>query len=399
MTMFFCSETTKTNNNLLASPIHYCTIQIMKKIIAIFTFLIIILLGGYIFFFQIEETQNVLNKTQHFISQTKEAIKETPIQDLISDKPKVEELIKNENLYTAGWIPYWDENRGFEIVSQNSKQLNSVSPTWFYVNVDGTLTERNPGLFAGKVAIAHKNNVTIIPTISNPSSTKLSVILNDTGLRTKHINEIITKVETYNFDGIDIDYENLEAADRSVFSTFIEELAYALHAKGKVLTIAVLPKSDNIVYQFSPSRQAQDWGRIGAVVDEFRIMGYDWTHNSTTDAGAISPTYWLEEILGYALSKVEKEKIVLGLPLYGYYWKTSGVSALTWEDVEEMRNNGATTSLDTASQENVLTTNIGTAWYQNAESIEIRRDIARKFGIKGVIYWRLGGEDHGIWEL
>lgn len=371
----------------------------MKKIIGIFTLLTIFLLIGYLSLFQTKETQNVLNKTQYFISKTKKSIKETSVQDLISNKPNEKDLVENEDLYTAAWIPYWDEGRGFETVSQYPEKLNSVSPTWFYVNADGTLTGRNPSSFTEKVSIAHENDTTIIPTITNASSLELSTILNDKSLRTKHIAEIVSKTEEYGFDGIDIDYENLEAKDRSVFSEFIEELAEALHTKGKILTIAVLPKSDNIVYQFSLSRQAQDWERIGEAVDEFRIMGYDWTHNSTTDSGAISPTYWLEEILGYALSKVDDKKIVLGLPLYGYYWRTSGVSALTWIDINTMQNNGATTSLDTSTQENVMTTESGIAWYQDAESIGTRRDIVRKFGIKGVVYWRLGGEDPGIWDL
>ena len=121
----------------------------MKKIIAILALLTIVLLGGYIFLFQTEEAQNVLNKTQQFVSKAREAIKETPVQDLISNKPNEDDLIKNEDLYTAGWIPYWDESRGFEILSQHPEAIDSVSPTWFYVNVDGTLTERNPNLFEG----------------------------------------------------------------------------------------------------------------------------------------------------------------------------------------------------------------------------------------------------------
>jgi hypothetical protein len=36
------------------------------------------------------------------------------------------------------------------------------------------------------------------------------------------------------YDGIDIDYESLDPADRDAFSLFVEELANALHAEGKV---------------------------------------------------------------------------------------------------------------------------------------------------------------------
>ena len=177
------------------------------------------------------------------------------------------------------------------------------------------------------------------------------------------------------------------------------ELADDLHSKGKVLTIAVLPKSDNIIYQFSSSRQAQDWEAIGKAVDEFRIMGYDWTHNSTTDPGPISPTYWIDEILRYAISKIDPSKIVLGLPLYGYHWRTDSVSALTFEDAIHLNKTNNSYEWDQASQENHLIVDSGEAWYHDAKSIGIRREQARKYGIKGVVYWRLGGEDPEIWNL
>lgn len=349
---------------------------------------------GFIYFFKLkssektETAEKILAKLEN---------QKTSIINLIQNNPPEE--IKHSEIYTTAWIPYWDENRGFEAFKQNHEEINSVSPTWFYANSDGALTERNPAGFSEKVQLVHDLGGKIIPSVTNPSSIELSSILNNDKLRSKHITEIKGTALKYNFDGIDIDYENLEAKDKDIFSTFVKELSEELHKDGKLLTIAVLPKSDNIIYQFSPSRQAQDWKEIGKYVDEFRIMGYDWTHNSTTGPGPISPVYWLEEIVKYGVLNISAEKIVLGLPLYGYQWGENGTKALTWEQAADIINtNNLQPIWDDESKENKFLFNGMETWYHDAKTVKERMKIAQKYKLQGVAFWRLGGEDPEIWK-
>lgn len=370
-----------------------------KKIIKIiFPVIILSIISGGAFFYAKNRPQdnNTIESAKEAILSATENIAEKAKERITIPKPSEEDLIRKEKIDTSAWIPYWDEARGFGIYEENSDIIESVSPVWFYANPDGTLTERRPNEFEEKINRVHSAGGEIIPTITNPSAQELSNIINDTNLTNVHIQNIVETAVKYNLDGIDIDYESLLATDKDAFSKFIKILGEELHKNRKLLTIAVLPKSANIIYQFSASRQAQDWEAIGKYVDEFRIMGYDWTHNSTTDPGSISPTYWLKEILEYATETVDSEKIVLGLPLYGYYWKEDGVSALTWEDVIELEGD---INLDQNTLEKVIKTETGEAWFQDAETINYRRELARDFGIKGVIYWRLGGEDPSIWNL
>lgn len=372
---------------------------LMKRVLTYLTILIVLAGGTYLISSKTEQAQNAINKTQMLLGYAKEKVKATPIKDLIVNKPSEEDLSENHDLTTSAWIPYWDQNRGFEIALNNSDKLDSVSPVWFYVNGDGSLTERNLSNFAFRVGEMRGAGIQIVPTVTNPSSEEFSLILNNDQTRARHIQNIVNAVERYEFDGIDLDYENLEASDRTIFSQFIKELSEELHSRNKLLTIAVLPKTDNIIYQFSASRQAQDYEAIGTYVDEFRIMAYDWSHNSTTEAGAVSPSYWIEEVVRYALGKVESSKVVLGAPLYGYYWQGAQVSALTWEDAQELINNGGENIWDTSTQENQIIVGNYEAWYHDARTIEARRAIAARYGIKGVVYWRLGGEDPDIWKL
>lgn len=363
------------------------------KPLKIIIFTILSLFVVYFFLFEFERGEKIVQTTHEFIM----SAASTSEEEFVTPEPDEGKLPKHE-ITVSAWIPYWDESRGFNIFYDNSDKIESVSPVWFYVNADGTLTQRkSDSVLFGLVKEVKAYHGDIIPTITNPSSVELSNILNNPTLLEKHVNEIAKKAKDLSFDGIDIDYENLESKDKDAFTNFISKLADLLHQENKVLTIAVLPKTDNVIYQFSASRQAQDWAEIGKYVDELRIMGYDWTHNSTTGHGAISPIYWLEEIVEYALTKVPKEKVVLALPLYGYYWKPGGVSALTWEQTESLKSSGVY-EWDDSAKENHIIVGESNAWYHDARSVEERKKLAEKYKIKGVVYWRLGGEDPDIWK-
>ncbi len=363
------------------------------KPIKLIIFAILSIFVGYFFLFKFEKGEEAVQTAQNFIL----SAASTNEENFTTPKPDEDNLPEHE-ITVSAWIPYWDESRGFQTFSDNADQIESVSPVWFYVNADGTLTQRKSDVsITTYVKQVHDKEGKVIPTITNASSLEFSNIINNPTLLEKHVNEIEKAAKRFNFDGIDIDYENLEGKDKDAFSNFISKLGDLLHRDNKLLTIAVLPKTDNIIYQFSSSRQAQDWEEIGKYVDEFRIMGYDWTHNSTTEHGAISPIYWLEEILEYSLTIVPKEKVVLALPLYGYYWKTGGVEALTWEQTDALKNSGTYEWDDSAKENHVIVGNAN-AWYHDARSIEERKKLAEEYKIKGVVYWRLGGEDPDIWK-
>ena len=198
----------------------------------------------------------------------------------------------------------------------------------------------------------------------------------------------------------------IKSTDRAVFTLFVKELSEQLHSHNKLLTIVVEPKTDAPEYANYATRQAQDWVEIAKYADEIRIMGYDYQHSFHTVHGPISSVAWLETILIYGTETLDipSEKFVLGLPLYGYNWDSSGVAkttAVTWEDIQKIKTNNPnhTDVLDELSKENHLTYGTRHIWYQDSTSIEYRLELAKKYKIKGVIFWRLGGEDAKLWEM
>ena len=68
-------------------------------------------------------------------------------------------------------------------------------------------------------------------------------------------------------------------------------------------------------------RGAYDIAAIAKYVDLVCLMTYD-QHTRWTEPGPVAGWDWTVENLNYALKVVPKEKLSLGIPLYGYHWYT-----------------------------------------------------------------------------
>ncbi|HEB12412.1 MAG TPA: hypothetical protein ENI11_01915 [Actinobacteria bacterium] len=303
----------------------------------------------------------------------------------------------NEKKTVAAWLPYWDIQAGMDTLNQFSNSITEVSPFWYTLSSEGDISS-SPG--AENQAVLDKFEALgkpIFPTISSPDSDVASAVLNDPAQRHGHINKLTRKTVALGYDGIDIDYENLPAADRDVFSLFIRELADSLHSKGKILIVTVNSKTEEPGGWNGP--QSHDYSAIAAAADKVRIMAYD-QHYVQGEPGPIASKNWVERVITFALTKIPREKLILGLPAYGYDW-TGGARAksLVFKDVPKDRSQG----WDDVSSSPFMTYFDGTVnhevWFENARSLEAKVELVNEYKLAGVAIWRLGREDPQIFPM
>ena len=139
------------------------------------------------------------------------------------------------------------------------------------------------------------------------------------------VNELVALAVELRVDGINVDVEQLDELDRDQYGVFLAALRSALlaavpGARLSVATEAGLRGTGNAVEA------------VAAGVDRVFLMGYDY-HWSGSQPGASSPIdrsdgmYTLRwSIDQYVEAGVPRDRIVLGLPLYGMTWRT------TWPD-------------------------------------------------------------------
>ncbi|MFZ6022619.1 MAG: glycosyl hydrolase family 18 protein [Patescibacteria group bacterium] len=316
------------------------------------------------------------------------------------------------------WIPDWGMTPALTSIKANQKKYRTLSPVWFtpkangYLNVEPTLNNKV------LLDLVQRNNITLIPTISLFDADILSSILNkhmDT-----HVKEIVRIVINNNYDGIDLDYESTYASDKEELLLFLSKLSTELHKNSKKLVFTALPKiDDRKIYSFLPqTHEAQDWKAIGAIVDEFRIMAYDFTGQGSKQPGPLSPYGWNETLIRYALSQMPAEKVVLALPLYAHGWPKPKSKNLAGTNNDQSLSSGEQKNTISPQHDNIAYIKNHSTYYRetydstikevraefkyngvervmyylNKQAIDNRLKLAQEYGIKGICYWRIGGE-------
>jgi spore germination protein len=311
--------------------------------------------------------------------------------------------------YIAAWLPDSFDSTNRTSFEANADILDEVSPFWYSTDARGNLAHGRDARDKALVELAHSKAVLVIPTIHNVVNgvDPVPTILQSPDRRSQHVRNIVEEVLTNNYDGIDVDYEALDSSLRDEYSAFIGELARALHAQGKQLTIAVHAKNCD----YCGLGGFQDWTVLGQAVDRLRIMTYDY-HWRGGGPGPVAPLYWVNDVAEYAKSVVDPAKVVIGVQFYGYDWLAGGgdASAYTWDQFKDIIhtygtevNLVETDSNGRAVQENRITYNTRqgrhTAYFATSRSLQAKLELVQRVDLAGIAIWRLGGEDPQNWDV
>jgi len=286
--------------------------------------------------------------------------------------------------------------------------VDEIDFDWYHTQADGSVTaeHQDPGL----VAAARDHDLNIFATVTNSTSSGsvfsrdlAAAIMASPDRRRRFIDDVVTLVEDMGYDGVDLDWEDLKPADRSSFSFFVDDLADALHAKHRFLSIAVMPKTSE-PGEWDNQKYA-DWSRIGKAVDEFKIMTYSYS-GSWGDPGPQAPLAWVDHVLTFAERTVPPGKISMGLPFYGFDWHGGSVATVSAHRGASLAQTyDAAVGRDPSSQEATMTFTDGGVTHhvyfqdQTAVAAKLAALRSRHPKIAGVSAWVMGQEAPGFWPL
>lgn len=311
---------------------------------------------------------------------------------------KIEEIALKE----SGWIPNWGFDLGYDSLVNNGKIISTVLPVLYSIDSSGNVYSRgvSEARISKLIAYTKDNGIRVIPTIGSYDYASMNMLLNTEQSRKKGIDTIVGDIERYGFDGIDLDFERIYSSDKEKYIQFLQELRTELGKINKVLSVTVFAQWENGTYH-SVQREsilAQDYTEIGNIADEVRIMAYDYTLSSSQVSGPIAPLSWIKQVLDFSIRYIDREKIWLGVHLYGYEWVPGKAVALTYSSVKNILDNPNITG---QFKEDIAEgyAEFGcegrqrcTMYYQDNQGVQVRRDLAKDYGIAGLSYWRLGGE-------
>jgi chitinase len=210
------------------------------------------------------------------------------------------------------------------------------------------------------------------------------------------------------FDGFDLDWEfPASSADRDNFTSLLADFRRALDAVRAGLTLTIAGPNGHWAYQYIDLKQVQKY------LDYVGLMTYDYDGPWKYNTGLLAPLYRsLKDpapnnnasatVEGYIESGMPAEKLVFGIPFYGYEWSNvpnidNGLFEPGAPDGQGAAYNSIV-NIESQFQKH-RDSNTQSVWlyngshfwtYDDATSIQFKMDYVRNQKLGGVMAWNLG---------
>ena len=313
---------------------------------------------------------------------------------------------ENPFIRSAFYSP-WDPNAQISLRTYGSK-INLVFPEWFFIK-DSSFSLDNRLDSAG-LNLMQKNNLRILPVISNYSTALqdfdprlVHQLLHSKALSDRFILSVKDTLLKYNFQGVNVDFEELNESGSEYLVSFMKDLYQVLHPLGKLVTIDVSPENDDYDYD-----KLADWS------DYIVLMAYD-QHYEESVPGPVSAQKWVEAAMDIAAKDIPSGKIILGLAGYGYDWPKSGKGeTITYTkalniaqeyhanidfDDDTYNLHFTYTTKDVNENTDVVANVAHDVWFTDAATLFNTVRFAEEYGAAGTALWRLGVEDTRMWTF
>lgn len=224
-----------------------------------------------------------------------------------------------------------------------------------------------------------------------------SRLFSDTVLQDTLIENLIDTALSKGYEGIEIDFEFIPKDDASGYVAFLKRLKAELEGEGLPLFVSLAPKTSGdqpgLLYE------GHDYRGIGEVADFVILMTYEWGYQFGPPL-AVAPIRSVERVVEYAVSVIDSEKILLGIPNYGYDWPLPYVKGQTEakgiSNVDALiiaLDNGAEIKFDADALTpyyNYSKDGIEhVVWFENARSIEGKLELVKKYSLGGISIWQI----------
>jgi hypothetical protein len=216
------------------------------------------------------------------------------------------------------------------------------------------------------------------------------VIQGGTEVRRRLISQILAAVKDY--DGLNIDLENVPARDSEHFLSFLAEIRAGLD--GKMLSVCVPARTR--------AGGTYNYTSIAALADRVFVMAYD-EHWSGSAPGPVASINWCKSVADYSLRTIGPQKLIMGIPFYGRGWGDKSTSrALIHSTTEGLKRDYGVQNFRRVNGVPTFTYDIVvkvTVYYEDEYSLAARMHQYRNQGVQKIGFWRLGQEPLKVWQL
>ncbi len=297
----------------------------------------------------------------------------------------------------AAFYVAWDAQSFFSL-RKNIGKMNLVLPEWFFIDPKADTLLNAMAKDKRAYDLIKASGVKVMPMLSNSYNAQfngaaLHRIFNSAAKTERLINDVVKLLKRNNFQGINVDFEELQEEKNEVLISFQKKLYTALHKEGFLVTQNVSPFNDDYNYR-----------ELARYNDYIFLMAYD-QHSESTKPGPICSQRWIQQAVNNLASHLPPSKIVLNLAAYGYDWSKDTTTNLSYQEALALaRESDGHIKFDND------TYNLHYKYYDGADKIHDvyftdaatnfnTMRFATEYGLAGTALWRLGSEDDRIWEF
>lgn len=358
--------------------------------------------------------------------------------DLISAIPTIKRLSQPQSeKIVLGFLPYWNLKFADSLPLKHLTHVVyfgvdiAASGEFNLYEAEGQLepgiNKMNSNEFSKlhrQLKLSGKKSIILVKAFTQE---QISGLVNNPKSTTKAIDNIVNLVIEKQFDGVNIDFEYVGTPDQKTIDNY-SKFMYSLNWACKIRSPGCEVSTDTFA-DASTKNRLWDLNKLKDSVDYIVIMAYDYHRASSTQAGPIAPlrggcstggrvdsTVCLEyDVLGSVadnLKQIPPEKIVLGIPFYGYEWQTAGTDFLantyektggtaTYKRIQDLLSApDQVSSLSALWSQSTLSpyivykegTSIFQIHYEDARSLGLKLDLVNQTNLRGIGIWALGYE-------
>lgn len=225
----------------------------------------------------------------------------------------------------------------------------------------------------------------------------VSVLVRNLKVQQRMIRELWAVIQEKGYRAVNVDFEYVLAEDREGFAEFVRRLRVILNLYGIAVTVALAPKTSDdqpgLLYE------GIDYGALGEAANGVFLMTYEWGY-TYSEPMAVAPLPMVRRVAEYALSRISREKIILGIPNYGYAWPlpyvrgTTKAQSISYTDAIRLAvDHGVRIFFDEVSQTPWFRYwQYGIqheVWFEDVRSYQAKFRLMEELGLPGAGFWQL----------
>jgi spore germination protein len=217
----------------------------------------------------------------------------------------------------------------------------------------------------------------------------------------KYIENILEVLQRKGLYGVSFIYSFLTTINMEAYNNFTEKVTKRLNSEGFTVLTSIPPMM--VVETNLITFERIDYSQIGNVANQTVVMNYSWGNNPGPPMPAAS-LFMLRLFVDYLVSLIPTDKMMIGLPLFGYSWQLPyqvGVTeahALTYDSAIRLAlETGSEIKFDEVSQNPYYEfveyrSNYPIqhkVWFVDVRSIEALIGLVTAYHFPGIAVWNI----------